>query len=172
MLGYHWSEIEPSPLLSANGAWQPQPRRPAVGWRSEQEVTMLSQAEDPTRPLLCAHTATKAPLLLMSERGQHALTRAYESGHHCPVSLIKCCVWWWKLGCDERVSGGYECSLNASGHWILPVLLIRVQQGSVKGLTPGSACALNQRTEALVLIVFMFLAILGFRPWIFCCCLS
>lgn len=32
----------------------------------------------------------------------HWHAHAYKSGPHIWVALIKCCVWWWKLGCDER----------------------------------------------------------------------
>lgn len=133
--------MEPSPLVSPNGAWQLQPQRPPVRWRgSTQEVMILSQVESPRLASVWIQQQ-RLSCGTCQRRGPHTFTRAhaYKSRPHILVSLIKRCVWWWKLGCDERVCGVQRCSVNASEHRISPLLLIRARQGRINGPTPVSA---------------------------------
>lgn len=127
--------MEPSLLVSPNGAWQRQPQRPPVRWRSTQEVMILSQVQSPR----LASVWIQQQRLNCSTEGPHTFTHAYKSRPHILVSLIKWCVWWWKLGCDERVCGVQRRIANASEHRISPLLLIRARHGRIKGLTPESA---------------------------------
>lgn len=122
--------MELSPQVSPNGARQLQPQRPPIRRQSTQEVMIHS----PPAPSLASVWIQQRCSCSSCHRGPHThpLPHAYKSKPHILVSLIKHCVWWWKLGCDERVCGAQRCTVNASEHWISPVLLIRAQQGRIK----------------------------------------
>lgn len=113
--------MELSPVVSPNGAWQLQSdgEAPRKWW-------YVYRMKPPVWPLCEYINKDWGPRT-------HLHTDACKSRPHIWASLIKCCVWWWKLGCDERVWGVQRCSVNASEHRISPALLIRVRQGRIKG---------------------------------------
>lgn len=113
--------MELSPVVSPNGAWQLQSdgEAPRKWW-------YFYRMKPPVWPLCEYINKDWGPRT-------HLHTDACKSRPHIWASLIKCCVWWWKLGCDERVWGVQRCSVNASEHRISPALLIRVRQGRIKG---------------------------------------
>lgn len=79
-----------------------------------------------TKGRAAAHVGSSLPHLL-----------AYKNKPHILGSLIKRCVWWWKLGCDKRVWNGVRrCRVNVSEHRIFPLLLIRAQRGWIKAPDP------------------------------------
>lgn len=107
------ARMQRSPPASPNGPWQPQPQRRHVRWRSTQEVMIDSQRGwKPAWPLSCSRVYGSC--CLMSGTHTHARTNAYKRSPHILVRLIKCCVWWWKLCCDERVCVVLRCGVNVT----------------------------------------------------------